>query len=137
MSCSITDKEQEKQEIKKANAGGKVKRIFSKRQRKALEGAVGKIDWQALRPYGPVTNIQVWKNIKAPSAPNLTVERWELPARASKPARVLFEVSAKMPLAEEGKASKDIAELVGLPDSDQESETKTRVVLEHFKSGTQ
>jgi hypothetical protein len=137
MSCSVTDKEQEKRQIKKANAGGKVKKIFSKRQRKALEGTVGEVDWRALRPYGPVRNIQVWKNIKVPGAPNLTVERWELPARASKPARVLFEVSAKVPLPEEGKASEEIAELVGVPGNDQESETKTRIVLEHFKSGTQ
>lgn len=135
MSCSITDKEREKREIKKANAGENAKRIFSKRQRTALEGVVGEIDWRALRPYGPVRHIQVWKNIKAPGGPNLTVECWKLPAHSSKPARVLFEVSAKVPLPEEEKASKDIAKLIGLADSDQEPETKTRIVLEHFKSG--
>ena len=138
LSCSVTDKEQEKREIKKADAGGNVKKIFSKRQRVALESAFGEIDWQALRPYGPVKHIQVWKNIKVSGGPDLTVERWKLPARSSKPGRVLFEVSAKVPLAEEEKVSKEIAELVGLPnnETDQESETKTRIVLEHFRSET-
>jgi hypothetical protein len=136
VSCSITDKEQRKKEIKKANAGGNVKKIFSKRQEAALEAVIGKMDWQSLRPYGPVKRIQVWKDVKVRGAPDLTVERWELPVRSSKPAPVLFEVSAKVPLAEEDKASKEIAELVGLTGSDEESETKTRVVLEYFKSGT-
>jgi hypothetical protein len=135
MSCSITHKQQKKGEIKKANAGGSVKKIFSKRQRAALEGAVGEIDWQALRPYGPVRGVQVWKDVGTRGGGNLTIERWELLARRRRPARVLFEVSAKVHLFEEKKASKEIAELVGVQGNGQESETKTRIVLEHFKSG--
>ena len=135
-SCSITDQEQTKIAIERANAGGNVKEIFSERQRAAVEHALGEIDWQTLKPYGPVERVQVWKKVKAPSGLKLTVERWELPARSSKPAQVLFEVSAKVPLADEEKVSKEIAELVGLSDNDQESETKTRIVLEHFKSET-
>jgi hypothetical protein len=64
LSCSVTDKEQEKREIKKADAGGNVKRIFSKRQRVALKRAFGEIDWQALRPYGPVKHIRYGKTLK-------------------------------------------------------------------------
>src|SRR6266487_3164775 len=117
LSCSVTD---------------------TKQQKVTLEGTFGKVDWQRLRPYGPVKGIQVWKKIKLPGGPDLTVECWKLPARSRKPARVLFEVSAKVPLAEEEKVSKEIGELVGLSDSesDQESETKTRIVLEHFRSET-
>ncbi len=138
LSCSVTDTTQEKTQIKKANAGKGVKKIFSKQQKVTLEGTFGKVDWQRLRPYGPVKGIQVWKKIKLPGGPDLTVECWKLPARSRKPARVLFEVSAKVPLAEEEKVSKEIGELVGLSDSesDQESETKTRIVLEHFRSET-
>jgi hypothetical protein len=76
-----------------------VKQIFTERQRVAVEGAVGEIDWQPLRPYGPVERIQVWKKVKAPSGLNLTVERWHLPAHSGTPAAVLLKVSAKVPLA--------------------------------------
>jgi hypothetical protein len=137
MSCSVLNKGQEETQIKKANAGKGVKKIFSKQQEATLEDAFGKVDWGDLRPYGPVKGIKVWKKIKLLGGPNLTVERWKLPARSGKPARVLFEVSAKVPLTEEAKISKWIAGLVGISErrSDQE-ETKTRIVLEHFRSPT-
>jgi hypothetical protein len=82
-----------------------------------------------------VKGVQVWKKIELPGGPNLTVERWTLPARPGKPERVLLEVSAKVPLAEEDKVSKWIAGLVGVSENaaDQQSETKTLLVLEHFR----
>jgi hypothetical protein len=135
LSCSVTDKNQEKRQIEKANIGKNVKEIFSKRQEAAVEGVFGKMDWQQLKPCGPVKGIQVWKKIKLRGGPSLTVERWRLPARRDKPARVLFEVSAKMPFTEEAKTSKWIAALVRSSErgADPPSETKTRIVLEHFR----
>jgi hypothetical protein len=136
LACSVTDKRQQGAQIKKANAGKNAKRIFSKIQEATLEGAFGRVDWKTLRPYGPVKHIQVWKKIKLPGGPNLTVERWKLPAQPGKPARVLFEVSIKVSLSEEATVSKWIAGLVGVPESgsDDESETKTRIVLDHFRA---
>lgn len=134
MSCSVTSKNQAKSQIMRANAGKDVKKIFSEEQEATVRGAFGKVDWKTLRPYGPVRSVQVWKRIKLPGGPDLTVERWELPARPRKPARVLFEVSAKVPLADEAKTSKWIAGLVGVAEnSEQQSETKTRLVLDHFR----
>ena len=136
LSCSVTDTQQGRKEIKKANAGRGVKKIFSKEQEAILKAAVGTTDWEKIKPYGPVTGIQVWKKIKISGRPNLTVERWKLPVRPDKPARVLVEVSAKVPLAEEAKTAEWIAGLVGVSTNggDQQSETKTRIVLEHFQA---
>lgn len=134
MSCSLTDKDGEKAKIKKANRGNKINKIFSKEQRALVQRAFGRLDWETLKPYGPVKAIEVWKKIKMPSGPDLTVERWELPPRSDKPGRILFEVSAKVALAKEAETSKWIAELVGSSEKgDQQSETKTRIVLEHFR----
>jgi hypothetical protein len=80
-----------------------------------------------------VKDVKVWKKIEMPDHPPLTVERWELPARPGKAAKVLFEVSAKVPLSKEAKTSKWIAGLLGPSESgSDESETKTRIVLDHF-----
>ncbi|HKP01834.1 MAG TPA: hypothetical protein VJU77_00600 [Chthoniobacterales bacterium] len=134
LSCSVTDKGQKRGEIKKANEGKDVKKVFSKQQEATLENAFGKVKWRELRPFGPVKEIKVWKELKLPGGPSLTVERWKLPGGPSKPARVFFEVSAKVPLADEARTSKWIASLVGVSEhgNDQESETKTQIVLEHF-----
>lgn len=135
MSCSLTDKEQGTAEVKRANRGKKVKKIFSKEQRAMIEKTIGKLEWEKVRPYGPVKSVKVWKKIKVSNDLDLTIERWELPARAGKPRRTLFEVSAKVPLEREAEASRWIADLVASPkNGDQESETKTRIVLEHFRS---
>lgn len=138
LSCAVTVKSRDRAQIRRANAGKGVKKVFSKQQEATLTNAFGKIDWKTLRPYGPVKGIQVWK-VHTSGRPDLTVERWKLPAHASNPARMIFEVSAKVPLSEEPETSKWIAGLVGIPEngSDQESETKTRIVLEHFKSNAQ
>jgi hypothetical protein len=133
-SCSFNNKKQGKEEIEAANRGKNVKKIFSKEQEAFAESVFGKIKWDELRPYGPVGGIQVWKEVKITDDHRLTVERWELPARPGKPARVLFEVSAKGPLADEAETAQWIADFLGPLEGgpDQESETKTRVVLEHF-----
>lgn len=138
MSCSLTDKDEEKAQIKRANRGKKITKIFSKEQRALIQRAFGELDWDTLRPYGPVKAIEVWKKIKVPDGPDLTIERWELLPTSNKPGRTLFEVSAKVPLTREAETSKWISELVGSAGKgDQESETKTRIVLEHFKSSSQ
>lgn len=136
MACSVVDKKRTKAQIKKANAGKNVKKIFSKRQEATLADAFGKLDWETLRPYGPVKSIAVWKKIKGSGGPNLTVERWRLPARPNKAERELFEVSTKVPLTDDAKVSKWIVGVLGLQEngSEQESGTKTRIVLEHFRS---
>ena len=118
----------------------KLKKIFSKKQEAFAEGVFEKIEWDKLQPYGPVRGVQVWKDVKAPVVPGvretgrlLTVERWELPALPGKAAKVLFEVSTKVPLSEDKATSKWIADLLGLSKSDtEESETKTQSILEHF-----
>lgn len=139
-SCSVTNEKQERAEIKTANCGKEIKKIFSKKQEAMAAKAFGKIDWEKLQPYGPVEGVQVWKKLEVPpipgvreAGPPLTVERWDLPARQGKPAKVLFEVSAKVPLAEEAKVSRWLDDLLALPESgNEESEAKTKVVLQHF-----
>lgn len=132
-SCSMTNKKQGLAQIKTANTGKDIKKIFSKKQETVVEGAVGRVKWDKLQPYGPVQGIHVWKKIDMPGHPPLTVERWVLPPRPGKPAKVLFEVSAKALLAEEHETAQWITGLLGLSDSESdESETKTRIVLEHF-----
>jgi hypothetical protein len=56
-SCSVTSKKQELAEIKTANAGKDIKKIFSKKQEAVAEGAFGKIGWDKLEPYGPVEGV--------------------------------------------------------------------------------
>jgi hypothetical protein len=139
-SCSVTNKKQKRAEIEHANAGQDVKKIFSMKQKSFAEGVSGKIEWAKLQPYGPIPGIQVWKDIKVPAVsgvsetgPPLTVERWELPARPGQAAKVLFEVSTKVPLSQDKKTSKWMTDLLDLSVSDgEESETKTKLVLEHF-----
>lgn len=139
-SCSITNDKPQRAEIKTANCGTDIKKIFSKKQEAMAEKAFEKIDWDKLQPYGPVQGVQVWKKIEVAAIPGvreagplLTVERWDLPARLGKPPKILFEVSAKVPVADEPKDSKWLADFLALPGSgSEESETKTKIVLEHF-----
>lgn len=139
-SCSITNDKEQRAQIKTANCGTDIKKIFSEKQEAMAAKAFPKIDWHKLQPYGPVQGVQVWKKIEVPAIPDvreagplLTVERWDLPARQGKHPKILFEVSAKVPLADEPKASKWLADFLALPDSgSEESETKTKIVLEHF-----
>lgn len=139
-SCSITNEKQQREEIKTANCGTDIKKIFSEKQEAMAKKAFAEIDWHKLQPYGPVQGVQVWKKLEVVAIPGvrdagppLTVERWDLPARQGKPPRILFEVSAKVSIADEPKMSKWLADFLALPDSgSEESETKTKIVLEHF-----
>jgi hypothetical protein len=133
-SCSVDSKKQQLGEIKAANLGTDIKKIFSKKQEAVAERAFGKIEWDKIKPYGPVDGVQVWKKIEFQGGPSMTVERWDLPARPGKAARVIFEVSAKVPEADEAKAEKWITDLIGISEGGPggESESKTKIVLEHF-----
>ena len=63
----------------------------------------------------------------------MTVERWELPERDGKPRRVLFEVSAKVPVSQESEATAALSKVLGITGTEeQEQETKTKIVLDHF-----
>lgn len=130
-SCSANNKKQKLAEIKAANLGKKIEKIFSEKQETVAEGVFGKINWDKIRPYGPVEGVQVWKKIEVEGGPPITVERWDLAARPGKPAKVLFEVSAKVAEADEAKTEKWITDLVEASEG-QESESKTKIVLEHF-----
>ena len=132
--CSVDSKKQQLAEIKAANLGTDIKKIFSKKQEAVAERAFGKIEWDKIKPYGPVDGVQVWKKIEFQGGPSMTVERWDLPARPGKAARVIFEVSAKVPEADEAKTEKWITDLIGASEGGAggESESKTKIVLEHF-----
>jgi hypothetical protein len=83
-----------------------------------------------------VKGINVWKKIKMPDGPDLTVEQWKLPERPNKAAGRLFEVSTKVPLTQERETVEWLTRLLRSgQNGDQESETKTRIALEHFRGG--
>lgn len=132
-SCSVDSKKQKLAEIKAANLGTDIEKIFSKDQEAVAKDAFGEIKWNKLKPYGPVEGIQVWKDVELQGGPSMTVERWDLPARPNKAAKVIFEVSAKVPGIDEAKTEKWITDLVGAAEGlGMESESKTKIVLEHF-----
>lgn len=144
-SCSASNDNQQQEKIKTANCGKQIKEIFSKKQKAVAEKAFGKVKWDKLQPYGPVEGVQVWKKIVVPPVPGvraggppLTVERWDLPAREGKRPKVLFEVSTKVAEPEVDEVSKWLAEFLALPENgNEESETKTKAVLEHFAADKQ
>jgi hypothetical protein len=78
--------------------------------------------------------VQVWKHLPAEGLRGITVERWELPKTNGKPKRVLFEVSTKAPMSAVTQASATFKKLLGIEEMDtqQESETKTKLVMDHF-----
>jgi len=132
-SCSVDSKKQELAEIKAANLGTDIEKIFSKEQEAVAKAAFGQLEWDKIKPYGPVEGVQVWKKIEFQGGPSMTVERWDLPARPGKAAKVIFEVSAKVPEPDEAKTEKWITDFVGASEGpDAESESKTKIVLEHF-----
>jgi hypothetical protein len=132
-SCSLTDKKQPVDEIKKANEGKDVKKIFNHDQEAFVKEANIDLDWKSLLPFGPVEGVKVWKNVSAEGLEKVTVERWELPERDGKPRRVLFEVSAKVPVSQESEATAALSKALGITGTEeQEQETKTKIVLDHF-----
>jgi hypothetical protein len=116
-SCSLTD----------------VKKIFNHDQEAFVKEANIDLDWKSLLPFGPVEGVKVWKNVSAEGLEKVTVERWELPERDGKPRRVLFEVSAKVPVSQESEATAALSKALGITGTEeQEQETKTKIVLDHF-----
>jgi hypothetical protein len=132
-SCSLTDKKQPVDEIKKANEGKDVKKIFNNDQEAFVKEANVDLDWKSLLPFGPVEGVKVWKNVSVQGLEKVTVEQFELPERDGKPKRVLFEVSTKVPVSRESDATVALSNALGITGTeDQEQETKTKLVLDHF-----
>jgi len=132
-SCSLTDKKQPLDEIKKANEGKGVKEIFNHDQEAFVKEANIDVDWKSLVPFGPVESVKVWKNVSAEGLEKVTVERWELPERDGKPKRVLLEVSTKVPVSQESEATAALSKALGITGAeDQQAETKTKIVIDHF-----
>lgn len=131
-SCSLT-KNQPLDQIKKANEGEDVKKIFNNDQEAFVKEASVDLDWKSLLPFGPVEDVKVWKNVSVEGVEKVTVERFELPERDGKPRRVLFEVSTKVPVSQESGATAALSKALGITGiKDQEQETKTKIVLDHF-----
>ena len=132
-SCSLTDKKQGVDEIKKANEGKDVKKIFNREQEEFVKEANVDVDWKSLLPFGPVEGVKVWKNVTVEGLEKVTVERWELPERGGKPRRVLFEVSTKVPVSQGSDATAALSKALGITGAeDQEEETKTKIVMDHY-----
>jgi hypothetical protein len=136
-SCSLTDETQKGKEIKTANKGTDMKKIFNDDQEDFLKKVSIEVNWKALVPFGPVEDVKVWKDITAEGLDKVTAERWELPERARKSKRILFEVSTKVPLSKATQATTALSRVLGITGSEkQEEETKTKIVLEHFAKTT-
>lgn len=136
-SCSLTDETQKVKEIKAANKGTDMKKIFNDDQEDFLNKASIEVNWKTLTPFGPVEGVKVWKVITAEGLEKVTAERWELPERAGKPKRILFEVSTKVPVSQAAQATTALSKLLGITGTEkQEEETKTKIVLEHFAKTT-
>ena|SRR5437667_3206401 len=132
-SCSLTDENQELDQIQTANKGSGVKRIFNHDQEELLKQANINLDWNLLVPFGPVEGVKIWKDLSAEGLDKVTVERWELPARDGKPKRVLFEVSTKVPVSQESQATEALSKALGITSAEkQEEETKTKIVMDHY-----
>ena len=132
-SCSLTDKKQPVDEIKNANEGKDVKKIFNHDQEEFVKKAEVDVDWEKLFPFGPVEGVKVWKHLSAAGLENVTAERWDLPEMNGKPQRVLFEVSTKVPVSQESEATAALSKALGITGTEeQEQETKTKILLDHF-----
>jgi hypothetical protein len=132
-SCSLTDKKQPVDEIKKANAGKDVKKIFNHDQEKFVKKAGVDVHWEKLVPFGPVEEVKVWKHLSAPGLENVTAERWDLPEMNGKSKRVLFEVSTKVLVTQEFDATAALSKALGITVTEEhEQETKTKIVMDHF-----
>ena len=132
-SCSLTDETQELDQIQTANKGSGVRKIFNHHQEELLKEANVDLDWKSLVPFGPVEGVKVWKNVSAEGLEKVTVERWELPERNGKPRRVLFEVSTKVPVSQEPEATAALSKVLDITGTEeQEEETKTKIVMDHF-----
>lgn len=94
-----------------------------------------------LRRFGPVVNVRVWNKPasvagKFDAGSKVAAEHWVLPKVGGKPAREIFELSVKVPLAGYPAAAatlRGLMEEAGATSGDgQNPETKTGLVLQHF-----
>jgi hypothetical protein len=70
------------EEIKAANKGADMEKLFNDDQKDFLNKASIEVSWKTLTPFGPVEDVKVWKDITAEGLDKVTAERWELPERA-------------------------------------------------------
>ena len=116
-----------------ANDGKDVKKIFNHDQEAFVKEANIDLDWRSLLPFEPVEGVKVWKNVSVEGLEKVTIERWELPERDGKPRRVLCEVSTKVPVSQESEATAALSKALGITGTEeQEQETKTKIVMDHF-----
>jgi hypothetical protein len=136
-SCSLTDETQKVGEIKAANKGTDMNKIFNDEQEDFLNKAGVEVSWKTLTPFGPVEGVKVWKDISAEGLDKVTAERWELPERDGNPKRIVFEISTKVPVSQAAQATTALSKVLGITGTEkQEEETKTKIVLEHFAKTT-
>lgn len=128
LQAALDEKKDKKVEVKKA---------FKKHQEDLVaENTNSKFDWDHLKRFGPVDNIEIWKDQKVDGLTYpITIEHWELPKREGRVPRTLLEYSIKVPRAKAKDASKDFKEFLAKKQLGEDStgETKTRAVLNHFK----
>ena len=133
------DGKQDRGEIVEVLAGHRpVKSIFTDAQEACISRVVSKsFRWSDLRIYGPVENVEVWDETSIPGlARAVTFELWRLPAKGARAARQILELSARAPDDELPAVVNEIRQfLEGRGVHPSASETKTKMVLEHFVSG--
>ena len=132
-SWSLTDNRRSVEDVQSANRGVEIKKLFTEKQEKLMFENFSPIDWDRLIPVGPVIGVKVWNLTSVASLQNITVERWELPNVAGESARILFEVSTKVPVKNVAAATKALSNALGFDlVTGDDTETKTKLVLEHF-----
>ena len=106
-----------------------VKKLFSGDQERFLgKYAGGTLEWENLRPMGPV-KAEIWK-LRQPNGLdlNLTIERWNVDGK------LFLEISTRTDPKEADRVAaqlKDFVKSKGIKESD-DPETKTEFVLSHF-----
>ena len=111
------------------NAKRSVKKLFSRDQERFLEQyAGGTLEWENLKPMGPV-KAEIWK-LRQPNGLDLhlTIERWNVDGK------LFLEISTRTDPKEADRVAinlKDFVKSKGIKESD-DPETKTEFVLSHF-----
>jgi hypothetical protein len=111
------------------NGKRSVEKLFSRDQERFLRKyADGTLDWENLKPMGPV-KAEIWK-LRQPNGfdLNLTIERWNVDGK------LFFEISTRTNPKEADRIAthlKDFLESKGITKSD-DPDTKTAFVLSHF-----
>lgn len=137
-SYSLDDR-QDRREIVEVLAGHRpVKSIFTEAQEACISRVVRRgFRWSDLRIYGPVEHVEVWEKAHIPGLERpVTFEQWLLPATGAQPVRQILELSARAPNNKLTTAVNEIRRVLeGNGINPSASETKTKMVLEHFVSG--